>query len=111
MKSQIGEYGSRRLGASVMSRVGTLLSNHRLIYIRDLLITLVGRDMKLRYKRSILGIAWSLLTPLAQLAVYCRTVDVLLLLNPPITSCPFCSCAGVELFSGVAYQVTSTIPR
>jgi lipopolysaccharide transport system permease protein len=39
------------------------------IYVRDLLRELVGRDMKLRYKRSILGVLWSLLNPLAHLVV------------------------------------------
>jgi lipopolysaccharide transport system permease protein len=41
-----------------------------LSYLYDLLATLVNRDMKLRYKRSVLGIAWSLLNPLAQLLVF-----------------------------------------
>ncbi|MFK7802958.1 MAG: ABC transporter permease [Anaerolineae bacterium] len=39
------------------------------IYIRDLIKELVARDMKLRYKRSILGMVWSLVNPLAQLLV------------------------------------------
>ena len=42
----------------------------RLIYLRDLLYELVIRDIKLRYKGSILGVAWSLLNPLAQLLVF-----------------------------------------
>lgn len=42
----------------------------RLVYLRDLLRVLIGRDMQLRYKRSALGIAWSLLNPLAQLLVF-----------------------------------------
>jgi lipopolysaccharide transport system permease protein len=37
---------------------------------RDLLRELVTRDMKLRYKRSVLGMLWSLLNPLAQLLVF-----------------------------------------
>lgn len=37
---------------------------------RDLLLELVSRDMKLRYKRSVLGMLWSLLNPLAQLLVF-----------------------------------------
>jgi lipopolysaccharide transport system permease protein len=41
----------------------------RIIYSWDLLFELVSRDMKLRYKRSVLGIAWSLLNPIAQLLV------------------------------------------
>lgn len=38
-------------------------------YRRDLLLHLVRRDFVLRYKRSALGILWSLLVPLAQLLV------------------------------------------
>ncbi len=40
------------------------------LYIYDLLRELVVRDMKLRYKRSVLGIAWSLLNPLFQMLVF-----------------------------------------
>ncbi len=38
-------------------------------YRRDLLLHLVRRDFVLRYKRSALGVLWSLLVPLAQLLV------------------------------------------
>ena len=40
------------------------------IYLRDLMRELVARDLKLRYKGSVMGIAWSLLNPLAQLVVF-----------------------------------------
>ena len=42
----------------------------RLAYLRDLLREMVIRDMKLRYKRSVLGILWSLLNPLIQMLVF-----------------------------------------
>ena len=42
---------------------------NRWIHLRDLVLELVLRDFKLRYKKSMLGIAWSLLVPLAQFAV------------------------------------------
>lgn len=38
--------------------------------IRDLMLELVGRNLKIMYKRSFLGIAWSLITPLLQLLTY-----------------------------------------
>jgi lipopolysaccharide transport system permease protein len=55
----------------------------RLIYMRDLLRELVARDLKLRYKRSILGIAWSLLVPLAQLVVLYLVFHHMFPLNIP----------------------------
>jgi len=42
---------------------------HRARYFSDLLRELVVRDLKIRYKRSVIGLAWSLVTPLLQLAV------------------------------------------
>ncbi|MBI5029973.1 MAG: ABC transporter permease [Chloroflexi bacterium] len=44
-------------------------SPRRLVLLRDILYELVMRDMKLRYKRSLLGLAWSLVNPLAQMLV------------------------------------------
>ena len=58
-------------------------SLRRLIHVRDLLRELVARDMKLRYKRSALGIVWSLLNPLMQLLIFYFVFAVLLPLNIP----------------------------
>jgi lipopolysaccharide transport system permease protein len=49
----------------------------------DLVRVLVARDFKLRYKRSMLGIAWSLLVPLAQLAVFYVVFNRIVPLNIP----------------------------
>jgi lipopolysaccharide transport system permease protein len=59
----------------MMQRV-LLLSSQQLVYYGDLLRELVVRDIKLRYKRSVLGMAWSLLSPLAQLLVYVLVFQV-----------------------------------
>jgi lipopolysaccharide transport system permease protein len=61
----------------------SIIASGKLIYTRDLLLTLVARDIKLRYKRSIMGIAWSLVTPLAQLAVFYLIFRVLLPVQVP----------------------------
>jgi lipopolysaccharide transport system permease protein len=53
------------------------------VYLRDLLRELVGRDMKLRYRRSALGVGWTLLNPLAQLLVLNLVFSRLLPLNIP----------------------------
>jgi lipopolysaccharide transport system permease protein len=52
-------------------------------YIADVLRELVVRDFKLRYKRSFLGIGWSLLVPLAQLIVLDVVFRRMLPLNIP----------------------------
>lgn len=42
----------------------------RVRYLYDLLVVLVERDMKLLYKRSMLGVLWTLINPLLQLSVF-----------------------------------------
>jgi len=46
------------------------ISNRQIIYYCDLLWCLVVRELKILYKRSLLGIAWTLLNPLLQLLVF-----------------------------------------
>lgn len=41
-----------------------------LTYSLDLLRVLCGRDLKIKYKRSALGILWSLLNPLSQILIF-----------------------------------------
>jgi lipopolysaccharide transport system permease protein len=57
-------------------RTGSRL--RRLVYLRDLL-----RDMKLRYKRAVLGFDWSLLNPLLQLLVFNVVFTVILPVKVP----------------------------
>lgn len=42
----------------------------RPLYLYDLIKELVSRDMKILYKRSALGVAWTLINPLLQLVVF-----------------------------------------
>ena len=53
-----------------LADLGRATRRTRLVYLLDVLLTLVVRDLKLRYKRSILGVFWSLMVPLAQMLVF-----------------------------------------
>ncbi|MGB3511116.1 MAG: ABC transporter permease [Microcoleaceae cyanobacterium] len=55
-----------------------LLPKWRPSYLYDLLRELVARDMKLLYKRSVLGVAWTLISPLMQLAVFAFVFQLVL---------------------------------
>ncbi|HJP03276.1 MAG TPA: ABC transporter permease [Planctomycetota bacterium] len=57
--------------------------SRRLLHARDLLYELVVRDMKLRYKRSFLGVLWTLVNPLLQLFVYDFVFRVLFQVKTP----------------------------
>lgn len=51
------------------------------LYRRDLLIELISRDLKVRYQRSAIGLGWSLMKPLAQLAIFATVFSSILPLN------------------------------
>ncbi len=50
---------------------------HALIPYRDLLANLVGRDLKSRYKGSVMGFSWTILNPLFMAAIYIVFLRVL----------------------------------
>jgi ABC-type polysaccharide/polyol phosphate export permease len=50
---------------------------------RELVAMLVGRDLKVRYKRSALGMVWTLLNPLLQMAVYALVFGTIMRVNLP----------------------------
>jgi ABC-type polysaccharide/polyol phosphate export permease len=50
---------------------------------RELVMLLVGRDLKVRYKRSILGMFWTLLNPLLQMCVYTLVFSTIMKIGMP----------------------------
>ena len=79
-------------------------------YRRDLLRELVVRDMKLRYKRSYLGVGWTLVNPLAQLLVYDFVFRVLFRVNTPnFSAFLFVGIISWNWFSGALLQSTTAI--
>ena len=59
---------------------------------RNLVAELVGRDIKVRYKRSVLGVAWSMLSPLLSMAAL--TIACSALLKQQIANYPAYFLAG-----------------
>ncbi|MEX1007001.1 MAG: ABC transporter permease [Acidimicrobiia bacterium] len=51
---------------------------------RDLAVNLTLRDLRSRYKRTLLGWTWSLLNPLAAVAIYSLVFSFFLKIEPPV---------------------------
>lgn len=84
--------------------------SRRLEYARDLLRELVVRDMKLRYKRSVLGVVWTLVNPLAQLLVFDFVFRVVFRVDiPNYTSFLFIGIIAWSWFNGALLQATNAI--
>jgi len=56
---------------------------------RELILRLVKRDLKVRYKSSVLGFLWSVAKPLLLVAIYTFAFDTLLNLKLPAPEIPF----------------------
>ncbi len=65
------------------ARLGDRVVVPRWVRVRDLIRELVARDMKLRYRGSLLGIAWTLLNPLTELVVLLVVFGTVLRVNIP----------------------------
>ncbi|MBV9087583.1 MAG: ABC transporter permease [Acidobacteriaceae bacterium] len=82
----------------------------RLTHAFDLLRELVSRDLKLRYKRSVLGIGWSLFNPLLQLVVLVFVFQYLLMVSmPDFTSFLFSGIVVWGWFTASLYAATGAI--
>ncbi|MEA5593352.1 ABC transporter permease [Rivularia sp. UHCC 0363] len=82
----------------------------RLLYLYDLLRELVNRDIKLLYKRSVLGIAWTLINPLLQLAVFAFVFQLVLPVNVPhYSSFVFTGLLVWNWFQSSIFQATGVI--
>ncbi len=98
-------------GLSVVAPHRSMAERLRLIWrYRELLSTLVRKDLKVRYKGSTLGFAWSMLNPLLYLVVYWLVFEVIL--HSGIPDFPIWLLAGLlpwTLFSTSLTQSTTSI--
>ena len=82
----------------------------RWVYLWDLLRSLVDRDMKLMYKRSVLGIAWTLISPLLQLLVFLFVFQVVIKIEiPQYASYVFTGLLVWTWFQSSLFQATGVI--
>lgn len=68
---------------------------------RELLLKLVRRDLSGRYRRSILGWAWTLVTPLATIAIFSLVFGVFLKIDVPAGNPSGLSAFALFLVSGL----------
>jgi lipopolysaccharide transport system permease protein len=82
----------------------------QLTYVRDLLRELVVRDLKLRYKRSVMGITWAMINPLFQILIFTFLFNKVLPLNiPNYTEFVFCGVLSWTWFQSSLFLASSSI--
>ncbi len=86
-----------------------LPSVRRIARYYDLVRVLVGRDMKLLYKRSALGVLWTLVNPLLQLLIFLFLRAVFKFDIPHFTSYVFTGLLVFQWFSKTTSQSTGII--
>jgi len=87
-----------------------MLQKWHLPYLMDLLRSLVDRDMKLMYKRSALGIAWTLISPLLQLLVFVFVFQTIIKIDiPKYSSYVFTGLLVWNWFQNCLFQATGVI--
>jgi lipopolysaccharide transport system permease protein len=102
---------ARRGGGHVQVQLAKATSRRKqVIQLRDLLYELVVRDIKLRYKRSVLGIVWSFINPLFSMLVFVFLSRRVLSLDVPnYPSFVFVGTLAWTWFSGTVIGATASI--
>jgi ABC-2 type transport system permease protein len=95
----------------VRARISARERLRRIIQFRELLVGMVRKELKIKYKNSVLGFAWSLLNPLLYLVVFWIAFDNIL--GSPIHAFPIWLLSGLlvwNLFSiGLSTATTSVV--
>ena len=88
------------------------LNLHEIWSFRDLLLTLAGRDLKIRYKQTALGVVWVILQPLLAAGVFSFVFGAVAGLSSdgkPYLVFSFAGLIGWTLFSNVLGKVSNCL--
>jgi lipopolysaccharide transport system permease protein len=83
-------------------------------HYRDLLRNMVARDLKVRYKNSVLGVLWSLFNPLLMMAVFTVVFTIMTPSGGGIPHFPafvLCALLPWNFFSSAVIGATSSVVR
>ncbi len=77
---------------------------------RHLVRTLVERDLRVRYKNSVIGVAWTLVSPLIQVLVLTIAIGYILGSGPPnLSAYIFCATLPWTLFQTAIFDSSSSV--
>lgn len=90
-----------------------LLDLRELWAYREVLWTLVGRDLKVRYRQTVVGVAWTVLQPLSMVVVFGMLFGLLGRMptadGTPYVVVALCGLLTWQLFSAVLCQATGSL--
>ncbi len=102
---RVAEIGQNQIPILVIrpSRGWSALNLRDLWTYRELMYFMVWRDIKVRYKQAVLGVAWAVLMPVVNIVIFTFVFGILLHQNQNQTNYPLLSAAGLlpwGLFAG-----------
>jgi lipopolysaccharide transport system permease protein len=105
--------GAEKPWLSILPESGWAPLNLRELWqYRDLLYTLVSRDLKLRYKQTALGVAWVVIQPLLAAGIFSFVFGKVAKLpsaNLPYIVFSFAGLLGWNLFSGILTRISGSL--
>src|SRR5262249_11151479 len=97
----------RQPGAGRRAEEGRMVGYARAVWrCRYFWLSLVKMDLRTRYRRSVLGMGWSLLHPIAMTAILCAVFHSILMPGKKLSECAAFLLAGLACWT---YIVTVTV--
>jgi lipopolysaccharide transport system permease protein len=94
------------------SRGWSALNLRDLWAYRELMYFMVWRDVKVRYKQAVLGVAWAVFMPVINIVIFTFVFGILFRLNQSVPNYPLLSAAGLlpwGLFAGALTRSSGSL--